>query len=440
VHAHGGTVRVESREGQGSTFTVTVKAGCGHLPLDRLGVQRNQLSTATNAAAYVEEAVHWVSEMPPVSSPASLPIEESTEPSRVSRSRILLVDDNADMRGYVCRLLDQRFDITAVPDGTTALATALASPPDLVLSDVMMPGLDGFGLLRELRADKRTRTVPVILLSARAGEESSIEGLDAGADDYLVKPFSARELLARVRTHLELAKLRREYAVELEAANKELDAFSYSISHDLRAPLRAINGFSQILVKEFSAQMPPEAQRLLNTVTASAQRMGQLIEDLLRFSRLGRQSLSKRPVKISDLVHKVLEKLSKEQGDRNIEVRVSDLPDCVGDPSLLEQVFVNLLSNAFKYTGQKEKAIIEVNCRQQEREKVYFVRDNGAGFDMRYAEKLFGVFQRLHSADEFEGTGVGLSIVHRIVKRHGGRIWAEAEVDKGATFYFSLPG
>src|SRR5260221_4178401 len=175
-------------------------------------------------------------------------------------------------------------------------------------------------------------------------------------------------------------------------------------------------------------------------VSANARRMGQLIEDLLRFSKLGRQSLYKRPVKISDLVHKVLAKLSKEQGDRNIEVRVGDLPDCVGDPSLLEQVFVNLFSNAFKYTRQKEKAIIEAGCRQQEGEKVYFVRDNGAGFNMQYAGKLFGGFQRLHNADEFEGTGVGLSIVHRIIQRHGGHIWAEAEMDKGATFYFSLPG
>jgi light-regulated signal transduction histidine kinase (bacteriophytochrome) len=161
---------------------------------------------------------------------------------------------------------------------------------------------------------------------------------------------------------------------------------------------------------------------------------------LLRFSHLGRQPLSRRSVKISDLVHKVLEKLHQEQGDRNIEVHVGDLPDCIGDPSLLEQVFVNLLSNAFKYTRQKEKAIIEVGCQQQEGEKVYFIQDNGAGFDMQYAGKLFGVFQRLHSADEFEGTGVGLSIVHRIIQRHGGRIWADAEAGKGATFYFTLPG
>ncbi len=167
--------------------------------------------------------------------------------------------------------------------------------------------------------------------------------------------------------------------------------------------------------------------------------MNQLIDDLLRFSRLVRQPLSKRPVNIPALVREVVEELSKERAERHIELNIGDLPDCVGDPSLLKQVFVNLLSNAFKYTSRKEKATVEVGCQQREGETIYFVRDNGAGFDMQYAGKLFGVFQRLHSPDEFEGTGVGLSIVQRIIQRHGGRIWAEAEVDKGATFNFSLP-
>jgi len=226
----------------------------------------------------------------------------------------------------------------------------------------------------------------------------------------------------------------------LEAANKELESFSYSISHDLRAPLRAVDGFSSILLEKFSPRMPPEAQLLLNNVRTSAQRMGQLIDDLLRFSRLGWQPLSKRPVNISALVHEVLDELRHKQADRRIELQVSELPDCVGDPALLRQVLVNLLSNAFKFTRQRKQAMIEVGCRQQRGENVYFVRDNGAGFDTQHAEKLFGVFQRFHRVDEFEGTGVGLSIVQRVIQRHGGRIWAEAEVDKGATFYFTLIG
>jgi light-regulated signal transduction histidine kinase (bacteriophytochrome) len=166
--------------------------------------------------------------------------------------------------------------------------------------------------------------------------------------------------------------------------------------------------------------------------------MGRLIDDLLRLSRLGRQPLSKEPVSIRALVEEVLAQLREEQPDRHIEIRVADLPDAVGDRSLLKQVFVNLLSNAFKFTRRREAAILEVGCKEQDGETIYFVRDNGAGFDMQFAQRLFGVFQRLHRAAEFEGTGVGLSIVQRIVRRHGGRVWAEAEADKGATFLFTL--
>jgi len=203
--------------------------------------------------------------------------------------------------------------------------------------------------------------------------------------------------------------------------------------------LRAVDGFSAILIEKFSPQIPPEAKLLLNNVRTSAKQMGHLIDDLLRFSHVGRQPLSKRPVNMSTLVRDVVQELQKKQTDQRIEIQIGELPDCVGDPPLLTQVLVNLLSNAFKFTRQREKATIEVGCRQQAGENVYFVRDNGAGFDMRYAEKLFGVFQRFHSADEFEGTGVGLSIVQRIIQRHGGRIWAEAAVAKGASFYFTLP-
>jgi len=432
VRAHGGTVRVESKEGSGSTFAVTVRAGHAHLPSDRLVEHRPQAPTATRAAAYVEEALRWVSDVPVAGGVGGTP--------GTSRERIVWADDNADMRDYVRRLLSERYDVAAFPDGAAALAFALDSQPDLVLTDVMMPVLDGFGLLHGLRADERTRTIPVILLSARAGEESALEGLEAGADDYLVKPFSARELLARVRTHLQLAQLRRRWALELEAANKELEAFSYSVSHDLRAPLRAVQGFSAILLEKHAPGLPAEAREFLGHVIESAKRMDRLIEDLLRLSRLGRQELTKRPLATCALVHEVLEELGEEPDERRIVVTVGDLPDCVGDRSLLKQVFINLLSNAFKFTGKRESPTIEVGWRRHDGQGVYFVRDNGAGFDMRYAQRLFGAFQRMHGRDEFEGTGLGLSIADRIVRRHGGRIWAEAEPEKGATFYFTVPG
>jgi signal transduction histidine kinase/CheY-like chemotaxis protein len=223
VSLHGGQVRIESDERKGSTFTVTVKTGTTHIPSDRLGATRALASTAARGQPYVEEALHWLPNAAPDPSPSALLNVASHanegNATRSKRRRVLWADDNADMRGYVQRLLADHYDVVAVPDGRAALSAAQEKHPDLVLTDIMMPGLDGFGLLRELRADARTRTIPVILLSARAGEESAVEGLDAGADDYLAKPFSAQELLARVRTHLELSEIRREWAKQLEQAN-----------------------------------------------------------------------------------------------------------------------------------------------------------------------------------------------------------------------------
>lgn len=227
---------------------------------------------------------------------------------------------------------------------------------------------------------------------------------------------------------------------ELEAANKELEAFSYSVSHDLRAPLRAVDGFSQAVLDDFGPQLPGEGLRQLQTIRTSAQRMGALIDDLLAFSRLSRQALKKRTVDTGSLVRAILEELGAPWPDRQIEIRVGDLPESSGDPALLKQVWVNLLSNALKYTSKREKAVVETGCLKTNGAETFFVRDNGAGFDMRYANKLFGVFQRLHRLEDYQGTGVGLAIVQRIVQRHGGRVWAEAAVDRGATFYFTLEG
>ena len=225
---------------------------------------------------------------------------------------------------------------------------------------------------------------------------------------------------------------------QLEAANKELEAFSYSISHDLRAPLRAMDGFSRILLEDYGPQLDAEAQRFLKIVCDNAQQMGHLIDDLLAFSRLSRQPVNKQLVDMNELVSRVVDDVRGDQPARSVELICGDLPPVQGDPILLKQVWINLLSNAFKFTLKCEAARIEIGCQVDQDQPIYFVRDNGAGFDMRYAEKLFGVFQRLHRAQDYEGTGVGLAIVRRIVDRHGGRIWAEAQQDQGATFYFTL--
>jgi len=227
---------------------------------------------------------------------------------------------------------------------------------------------------------------------------------------------------------------------DLEAANRELEAFSYSISHDLRAPLRAVNGFAGIVLEDFGTHLPDEGRDYLQRVRLGAQRMEELIDDLLAFSRLSRQSINRQAVNTARLVQEAWDELAPQRQGRPIEIRVANLPTCQGDPVLLKQVWINLLSNAIKYTRDRNPAIVEIGCTPVNRGDVYFVRDNGTGFDMQYADKLFGVFQRLHRTDEFEGTGVGLAIVQRILHRHGGRVWAEAEVDRGATFSFTLEG
>jgi PAS domain S-box-containing protein len=227
---------------------------------------------------------------------------------------------------------------------------------------------------------------------------------------------------------------------QLEAANKELEAFSYSVSHDLRAPLRAVNGFAGLLIEEFGIQMQPEAKRYLERIRHNALNMGQLIDDLLAFSRLSRQPVNRRQVGMAKLVRDVIDDLAPEREGRQIDIRTGVLPDCWGDSALVKQVWVNLLSNAVKYTRGRERSLVETGCESSNGEDIYYVRDNGAGFDMKFASKLFGVFQRLHRAEDFEGTGVGLAIVQRVVQRHGGRVWADAKVGNGAIFRFTFGG
>jgi PAS domain S-box-containing protein len=265
---------------------------------------------------------------------------------------------------------------------------------------------------------------------------STGDGLAAFLLDIHDRKLAELEVL-RLNRDLERRVLER--TEQLEAANKELEAFSYSVSHDLRAPLRAVSGFSRIVTEDYGAELPTEAKAHLQKICDGAARMGTLIDDLLAFARLSRLPLSKQSVNAEQQARDALCELQPEYAGHALEVRIGQLAPCHGDPALLKQVWVNLLSNALKYSKNRDPAVIEIGSASELDSVVYFVRDNGTGFDMRYADKLFGVFQRLHREEDFAGTGVGLAIVHRIVTRHGGRIWASAAPNQGATFHFSLP-
>jgi signal transduction histidine kinase len=457
VRQHGGSVRVESVVGEGSTFVVEIPRGCDHLPKDKIasgGVD----GRGAGASPHLLEAAAWRapgSGGPGGSTVGGSDLRADSIPTvdLARRARVLIADDNADMREYLVRLLAPRWTVVAFEDGQAAVDAALQHPPDLVLSDVMMPRMDGIALLRSLRGDPRTKTIPIVLLSARAGEEAVVAGLETGADDYLVKPFSALELMTRVTTHLELARARRAAAeaaselaetraallADLERKNKELEAFSYSVSHDLRGPLRSVEAFSRALEEECGQTIDARGKDHLRRVRGGAQRMEQIIDDLLQLSGVGWTELRRERASLTDIARAVAADLLGKHSGRKVEVRVEEGLLMDADPRLLRVAVENLLGNAWKFTAGTEVAHIEVGATTTSAQgTVYFVRDNGAGFDMKLAHELFRPFRRLHSESEFPGTGIGLATVRRVVERHQGCVWAEAEEGRGATFYFTI--
>jgi light-regulated signal transduction histidine kinase (bacteriophytochrome) len=329
--------------------------------------------------------------------------------------------------------------------------------PSVILSDHGLCAFDGFSALA--LAQDACPDVPFIFVTGSLGEEMATRALKNGAADFILKhrmaglpPALHRALreahlrLQRKKAEQEIRRLNEELehrvarrTSELEAANKELEAFSYSVSHELRAPLRQIGGFIEVLSGNKTAAMDEEARQCLTTIAAAAKRLGQLIDDLLAFSRTARAGMRKTKINLKTICESVIRDLGGETNGRDVKWVLDELPNVHGDPALVRQVLSNLLGNALKYTRRQQHARIEIGSQKTAEEWILFVKDNGVGFDMRYVNKLFGVFQRLHPHSEFEGTGVGLANVRRIIHQHEGRTWAQGQLNQGATFYFSLP-
>lgn len=360
-----------------------------------------------------------------------------------ARPQLLVVDDmETNLVAMRALLGTLDCDVVTARSGTEALAHLAGREFAAVLLDVQMPEMNGFDVAERARELPQAREVPIIFVTGiLETKESLFRGYDSGAVDVLFKPLDPHVLVSKVEVFLTLYRTKRRLADEVAAHQRtlaELESFNYSVSHDLRAPLRPLIGFSQILLDDHGEALAPEARGLLERIASAARRMDLLIEDLLRLSRIGRARPSERPVDLAKLAHAIFADLRSADPGREVEVVCPDELPVRGDEPLLRIALDNLLRNAWKFTRHAASPRIEVGVRAEGAEPAYFVKDNGVGFDDRHAGKVFEPFRRLHHESEFEGTGVGLAIVERVIQRHGGRVWAEAAPGRGATFLFSL--
>jgi DNA-binding response OmpR family regulator len=399
------------------------------------------------------------------STKSAAPIDDLT--TLLGPHKILAVDDSATYLNELSEALrGEGYDVVSARSGEEALELLAVQHVGCILLDLIMPGLGGTETCRRIKGAPFLRDIPLIMLTAMEDRSAMLEGLSAGADDYISKSSEFDVLKARVRVQIrrkqfedenrrireelltkeleaadaraarELAEARAELVAELERKNKELEAFSYSVSHDLRTPLRAIDGFSQALIEDYPDKLDAAGQNYLKRIRGAAQRMGELIDDMLQLSRVSRAEIRAEAIDLSALAREIANGLSA--GGRKVEVRIEDGLITNADRRLMKIVMENLMGNAWKFTGKAEKPEVVIGKTEAEVGQAFYVRDNGAGFDMSLADKMFQPFRRLHSEAEFPGTGVGLATIHRVIDRHGGRVWAEGKVGEGATFYFTL--
>jgi DNA-binding response OmpR family regulator len=390
--------------------------------------------------------------------------------SQLGPKKILAVDDSMTyLNALSDALRSDGYDVSLARSGEEALDLLAVESVDCILLDLMMPGLSGQDTCRRIKAAPSLRNVPLLMLTALDDRAAMIQGLSAGADDYVSKASEFDILKARVRAQIrrkqfedenrsvrdellrkeleatearaarDLAQARAALVEELQRANAELESFSYSVSHDLRAPLRSIDGFSQALLEDYSAVLGDKGRSYLTRVRGATRRMAELIDDLLELSRVSRAELVRDRARLSEIATAVADELQRREPERQVTFAIRDGLVIDADSRLVRVVLDNLMGNAWKFTSKTPQARIEFNAEVQNEELVYFVRDNGAGFNMAYAAKLFGPFQRLHKEADFPGTGIGLATVRRIVDRHGGRVWATGAVGQGATVSFTIP-